>query len=136
MMNDPVTASMANRIHELQRENIIHARDQGRVTTADMHKILKDRPRQIPTINVEGEIEHALGRREIYATGWETPQTKSIEAIIQHYGNLYPELERNSLTHDLMASMNGWQEANPNRARIVTLRRDAQGKLEAPSEGP
>jgi hypothetical protein len=136
MLSDPVTASMANRIYELQRENIIHARDQGRISTPDMYKILKDRPRQIPSTNTEGEIERALGRREINAKGWETPPTKAIEAVIQHYGKLYPELERNSLTHDLMTSVKGWQDANPNRARIVTLRKNAQGKLEAPSEGP
>jgi hypothetical protein len=136
MMNNPEAAAIANRVYALQKANIEQAYEMGRITKQDMIKILKDRPRQIPSTDVEGDVGSALSRRDITATGWPTPPTTPIEALVQHYSKLYPELERNILNHDFLSSIKTWQDANPNRARIVTLRRDYTGKLEEPSTGP
>jgi hypothetical protein len=120
MMADPKTAAIAKQIYQLQRSNMFEARDMGRISSTDMRRIIDQRPRQIPSTNAEGVVEHALGTRDINVEGWDTPPTKAIDAVTQHYGKLYAELNQNVLRHKILESAETTQKADPTAARVVT----------------
>jgi hypothetical protein len=135
MMSDPATASIANDIYTMQTAHIQNAFDMGRLTQADMARILKQRPRQIPSTNLEGVIEHALGERDTTTPGWETPPTRAVDALTQHYGKLYEELSKNRLDDQLIKQIKTWQDADPSRQRIVNEVLDGKGNPVPTAEG-
>lgn len=120
MMADFQTAEIANQVYALQRANIEHGVDMGRITPQGARDILRTRPRQIPSTNVEGLVEHALSERNIDVQGWHTPPTRAIDALTQHYAKLYAEYAINRTQDRLIRQVETWQNAGPDRARIVT----------------
>ena len=135
MMADPETAVIANQVYALQRANMVEAYEMGRVTKQVMDDTLRMRPNQIPSTNLEGFVDHALGKRDIDTTGWAAPPTRAVDALTQHYGKLYAELQHNRMMDQLLNSADRYQTATPGAAKVVTLLRDNNGKLIEPPTG-
>jgi hypothetical protein len=69
-------------------------------------------------VDVEGNIKGLLRERDLNAPGYQTPNGRAIDAIVQHYGKLYEEYARNTVNDKIIKQVEQWQAADPSRARI------------------
>lgn len=127
-MNDPAIASVVKQVYALQAAHADHAFDMGRLTQKAAQRMTADRPRQIPSTDVEGNVLSPLAFRDVNSLGWQTPPTSAIDAITQYYSKLHADLRTNALHDDLLRQADAYYKANPQAARAVYEILDANGK--------
>jgi hypothetical protein len=134
-LSDAEVGPLMQRSWRLQTENMQEALAMGRLNSQQMADILRTRPHQVPTTDLEGKVQHGLAERDISRPGWEAPPGRAIDALTQHYGALFGELNKNIVLDKLVTQVERWQNAAPGRPEIVSLAKDSTGTLIHPTEG-
>ena len=120
MLADPETRALADLANNLHAANINEGVAQGRIAQNTATDFLTKYPHALPPSDVEGNLVQDLYTPEPKGVGWQTPNTRAIDLISQHYGKFYEGMARNTLNDNIIRQLETWQAADPVRnARIV-----------------
>jgi len=120
MLADPQTRALADLANNIHTGNINEGVAQGRISPTEATEYLAKYPHALPPTNVEGDLVQSLFTPKPSGEGWQTPNTRAIDSITQHYGKFYEGMARNTLNDNIIRQVETWQAADPARARIVS----------------
>lgn len=120
MMNDPVTADLAQRFKQMNMGMIDLGEAYGFFPSVEAARLRAQHADYVPETGMNGEIMHPFGPRDrTQATGVEQMNTKPWKAMEQHVSELYRQFELNAMNRRIYDSMMDTQRQFPNAAKLL-----------------